>query len=341
MVDNINGFGEGKEWKKIDTTTKDAEYKKGLDAQINSILDGKESISVEDLRKNSLFGNLSEKALQRLDYIAGIDGDKTSLTADEMRVLMSLTDATLKDNTFVFDGKFHFDENSGLEQATDSEMQAVVTNLVDANTRKRIETLDVSKYDRSKNFADKITSDDVDEAMLALQDKLNTGFVDKRTGKEVSITQAVMQFEDFVNDSYRKKYQNFYVDVARDFGEQTTIPVYDFSRLRCMGDGDSFVIGDWTYQQGKLTNNKTGESLQVSRSNWYNSAENTVPAADGSICIIREYNDGKGTVVKYNYDDSENAAPTSANITVNGKEQVVNYERKTSIDPELYNFIER
>ena len=165
--------------------------------------------------------------------------------------------------------------------------------------------------------------------------------MDKRTGKEVSITQAIMQFEDFVNDSYRKKYQNFYVDVARDFGEQTTIPVYDFSRLRCMGDGDSFVIGDWTYQQGKLTNNKTGESLQVSRANWYNSAENTVPAADGSICIIQEYNDGKGTVVKYNYDDSENAAPTSANITVNGKEQVVNYERKTSIDPELYNFIER
>ena len=332
---------KAKSGKKIDTTTKDAEYKKGLDAQINSILDGKESISVEDLRKNSLFGNLSEKALQRLDYIAGIDGDKTSLTADEMRVLMSLTDSTLKDNTFVFDGKFHFDENSGLEQATDSEMQAVVTNLVDANTRKRLETLDTSKYDRSKNFADKITSDDVDEAMLALQDKLNTGFVDKRTGKEVSITQAVMQFEDFVNDSYRKNYQNFYVDVARDFGEQTTIPVYDFSRLRCMGDGDSFVIGDWTYQQGKLTNNKTGESLQVSRANWYNSAENTVPAADGSICIIREYNDGKGTVVKYNYDDSENAAPTSANITVNGKEQVVNYERKTSIDPELYNFIER
>ena len=70
---------KAKSGKKIDTTTKDAEYKKGLDAQINSILDGKESISVEDLRKNSLFGNLSEKALQRLDYIAGIDGDKTSL----------------------------------------------------------------------------------------------------------------------------------------------------------------------------------------------------------------------------------------------------------------------
>lgn len=137
MVDGINGFGDGKEWKKLDSTTQDSQYKKGLDKTINSILNGKESISIEKLRKNSLFSKMSDKAEQRLEYLAGIDGDNTTLNSEELRVLMTLSDATLKDNSFVFDGKFNLDNNSGLEQATDNEVALAVKNLVTNNAQKK------------------------------------------------------------------------------------------------------------------------------------------------------------------------------------------------------------
>ena len=341
MVDGVNGLGDGKEWKKIDDTTKNKDYQNTLDKAMNSIMDGKDTISIDKLRKNSLFANLSDKAQEKFNYIAGIDGDNTTINAEELKVLLSLTDAELKDNTFVFDGSFNTNEKSGLEQATDKEIEAVIKNLVTTDTRKKIEELDTSKYNRSKAFADKVISGDVDESMLAIQDKLQTGFVDKRTGKPLSITQLVMLFEDFVNKSYDKGYQNFYYDVTVDFEKETGIPVKDFGRLRCMGDGDSFTIGDWTYEQGKLTNNKTGETVQMKRATWSNTADNTVPAADGYVGLIQEYSDGQGNVVKYNYEDGENIAPTSANILVNGETKNVDYERKESIDQSLYNFIVR
>ena len=56
---------------------------------------------------------------------------------------------------------------------------------------------------------------------------------------------------------------------------------FTVSGARVSKDGDSFTIGDWTYEQGKLTNNKTGETVQMKRATWSNTADNTVPAADG------------------------------------------------------------
>lgn len=340
MVDNINNFGNGQEWTKLDATTKDVQYKNELDKKISSILNGGETISLSDLQKNSLFSNLSEKAMQRLDYIAGIDGDKTSLNSEELRVLMSLADATLKDNTFVFDGKMSTDKNSGLEQATDREVEAAIKNLVINNAKKKMFTVDTTQYDRSKDFTTKVASDDVDESMLAMQDKLKTEFVDKNTGKNLSLPQVIVKFTDFVERSYDKDYADFYKDVCLDFEAETGIKVSNFERYRCFGDCDTFKIGDWKYEQGAITNTKTGETVQVERSAWAISDETTVPTANGNFCRVLEYNDGAGTTVKYNYDDSENLAPTGVNVTSNGETKTVNYERKETIDPNLYNFVE-
>ena len=340
MVDNINNFGNGKEWTKIDATTKDTQYKNELDKKISSILNGEETISISDLQKNSMFANLSEKAMQRMDYIASIDGDKTTLNSEELRVLMSLADATLKNNTFVFDGKINPDKNSGLEQANERELKAVIKNLVINNAKKKISTVDTSKFDQSKDFTTKIASADVDESMFAMQEKLKTDFIDKNTGKNLSLPQIIVKFTDFVKKSYDKDYDNFYEDVCLDFEAETGIKVSNFDRCRCMGDGDTFIIGDWKYEQGNITNTKTGEKIQVKRSAWGITDETTVPAANGNFCRILEYNDGKGTTVKYNYNDSENLAPTGVNITSNGEFKTVNYERKETIDPNLYNFVE-
>lgn len=337
----VDGIGSGNEWKNIANTTQNKEYKKVIDKKIDSILGGKKTIQAKDLQKNSVFGKLSDKAQERFNEIAGLDGNSGTFNAEELRVLYTLTDASLKDKSFVFDGKYSTDANSGIEQATNAEMGLVVKNFVKNNAQKRTEALDVKKFDRNKDFVSKVTSDNVDESMLALHDALQTGYVDQRTDKPVSITQAVMLFEDFVEKFRNNGSENFYAAVVKDFTEQTGIPVSKFERSRGFGDGDSFTIGDWKYDCGNLTNNKTGQAVTIDRLDWVNSTDHTIPAADGYIGLVTEYRDGNGTVVSYNYGDEESAAPTGATVSHKGQTVDVKYNPKSAIDPEIYNFIEK
>lgn len=338
MVDGINNNND-KQWTKINDTTKDKDYQSQLNKKINSILNGNETISVEELRQNSLFKDLSEQATVRFNQVARIDGDKTSFNSDELKVLFSLTDASLQNNSFVFDGKDVVDKNSGLEQTTDDEIKVMIKNLVQSDVRKRVETVDVSKYDKTKPFETKLSSGDVDEAMLAVQDKLTLG-INKSTGKPISVTQAVVMLQKYVKDQG-------YDEGCKTFTEETGIPASNFSRLRCMGDGDSFIVGDWEYKgaetlnekNSKITNIKTGEVVYVKSSSWRNATNHTIPATDGYVCMVQGYNDAN-TSVEFTYGDDESIAPTSSNVTINGKTKSVQYNQKFRIDPDLYNYLE-
>ncbi len=334
MVDGINSNGNGKEWINCYNTTQDKDYLNALDKKIASILGGKETISVDKLRKNSVFSNLSKAAEERFNDIAKMDGDAKTLSADELRVLYSLADAKLENNQFKFDTNFEIDGNSGLEQATDKEVNAMIQNLVKSDARKRIETLDTSKYDTKKAFADKIQSNDVDEVMLAMRDKLSVG-INKATGESLSIVQAVLLLERCV------KTEHGYDEGCNAFTQMTGIPASDFQRLRCPGDGDSFTIGDWKYDRGNLTNSKTGESLTIERVGWRNTTTHTVPASDGNFAFVKSYNDGNGTSLQFKYGDAENIAPTSANVTVNGETRSISYSPKLLVDPNIYNYLEK
>ena len=333
MVDGINGNGNGKEWIKINDTTQDKEYQSALDKKINSILGGKETISVGKLRKNSLFSNLSETAQKRFNDIAKVDGDDKTFSAQELRVLYSLADAKLENNQFKFDTNPEIDGNSGLEQATDKEVNTVIQNLVQSDVRKRTETIDTSKYDRTKPFADKVQSNDVDEVMLAMHDKLSVG-INKSTGKPLSVIQAVLLLKQCVDKEMS------YEGGCKAFTEMTGIEASNFDRLRCVGDGDSFNIGDWEYDKGHMTNAKTGEVLELEQTDWINTTSHTVPASDGSFAYIKSYDDGNGTKVQFKYGDDENIAPTSADVTINGENKTINYNSKLRIDPEIYNYLE-
>lgn len=239
MVDGVNGNSKNKEWVKINDTTQNKEYQSALDKKIDSILGGKETISVEQLRKNSVFSNLSETAEKRFNDIASMDGDNKTFSREELRVLYALADAKLENDQFKFDTNPEIDENSGLEQATDKEINTMIQNLVKSDVRKRIETIDTSKYDTTKPFADKVQSNDVDEVMLAMQDKLSVG-LNKATGKPLSVIQAVLLLEQCVDEAHG------YEEGCKVFTEMTGIEASHFSRLRCMGDGDSFtnMIGE-------------------------------------------------------------------------------------------------
>lgn len=348
MVDNINGSNNNpKEWKKLGDTSKDKDYNQVLDKKINSILNGKETISLQQMKKNSLFSNLSEKALERFNYIAGIDGDNTTFNAEELKVLFALSDATLKDNQFVFDGKYSADNNSGLVEATDSEVEIMIQNLVTSNARTRTKPVDTSKYDRTKDFEEKINSSDVNEVMLGLSDKVSSGYIDKRTGESISILQAVIMFEDF---KWTHDRDMSYEECQAAFKEETGIQIENFGRYRGM-DGDRYQIGDWKYdipeklgepqKQGVkvLLNEKTGEKIILSSTKrWYNSTNHTVPAANGYMFFLKEYKNNEGTSIKFNYGDEENMAPTSATVRTNGNISDIQYDPIFYIDPDLYNF---
>lgn len=330
MVEGVNSNGKGKEWVKINDTTQDKEYQSALDKKINSILGGKETISVEQLRKNSVFSNLSEAAEKRFNDIARMDGDGKTVSAEELRVLYSLADAKLENDQFKFDTNLEIDGNSGLEQATDKEVNVMIQNLVQSDVRKRVETIDTSKYDRTKPFSDKVQSNDVDEVMLAMQDKLSIG-INKSTGKPLSIVQAATMLKQEGAESFEKK---------------TGIKVTNVGSFR-VGGFSSFTIGDWEYSGninkagGVVTNNKTGEVLELKLMFWENATTHTIPASNGYYTYLQSYDDGNGTKVQFEYGDDENIAPTSANVTVNGKSKTINYNPKFRIDPEVYNFLEK
>ena len=346
MVDNVNNSSNNpKEWSNLNKTSNDKEYNQLLDKKINSILNCKETISLQKLKKNSLFSNLSEKALERFNYIAGIDGDNTTFNSEELKVLFALSDATLNDNKFVFDGKYNVDNNSGLVEATYNEVERMIQNLVTSNARTRTKAVDASKYDRSKDFAEKINSSDIDEVMLGVSDKCPSGFTDKRTGESISILQAVIMFEDF---KWTHDRDMRYEECQAAFKEETGIQIENFGRYR---GGDTYKIGDWKYDVPEnlgepqkhgikvLLNEKTGEKIILSTTKrWYNSTNHTIPASNGYMFFLKEYKNNEGTSIKFNYGDEENLAPTSAEITTNSNHKSIQYTPKFFIDPNLYNF---
>ena len=316
MVDNIKGSqGVPKEWKSINGASNDKEYNQLLDKKINSILKGKETISLQQLKKNSLFANMSDKALERFNYIAGIDGDASTFNSEEV-------------------------------EATDKEVKGMIKNLVSSNARIRTKAVDVSKYDRTKNISEKIGSDDVNEVMLGLSDELPSGYTDKKTGKNISILQAVIMFEDFKLHNRNLDYE----ECQKAFYKETGVKIEDFDRYRGMG-GDTYKIGDWKYDIPErlgeeqeydakiLLNEKTGEKIKLSYTkSWRNSTSHTVPATNGIMFYLKEYKNNDGTSIKFNYDNDENVAPTSAEVKTNGNKKTVQYDSMFFIDPGLYNF---
>ncbi len=329
---NDNSF----EYTGIKETTKNKNYQNMLEQKINSILDGKETISVEQLKKNSLFSNLSDKALERFNDIAGLDGDNTTFNADELKVLYAMADASLKDNKFVFDGEFAIDKNSGLEEATDKEVAVFKQNL-GSNALKHLQKADTSKYSGNKTFTERVASDDVNESMYAVQQKIMTDYTDPNTGENLSITQIIARFDKFEAGNSNNVSGDYYKEIAKAFTQETGIPVSDYDQYR---NSTIITVGDWRLDASTLTNTKTGEELEVNHGQWGNTTDHTVPAADGYFCSIKSYNDGQGTSVKYTYGDDENLAPTGSAITLQGDTTSHKFDRQDPIDPDLYGFVE-
>ena len=324
-------------------------YKTSVREKAKKLMRGKESITAE--KAISIFKgynkNLSPEMADKIQKIAAMDGD-TNVSLSEMSAIYALFDMELgSDNKFHFDNKIGSnDAKFGITEAYNKDVQLVVDAFKTEEEKlaaKKLEHIDTSKYDKTKPFEEKILSNDADEAMLAVQDKLSVG-VDKRTGKSVSVTQAVVMFEDYISKHEGVNCKK----IAEDFTEETGIPVSGFYESR---SGNVYQIGNWEYDimdpgyhDVKLLNRETNEVVYGKSSEWNNSHSYTIPFAKGYCFTIEEYyNKNEGIYLSFTYGGkgTDSMAPIGANININGQTSTVEYDEKSAVDPDLYNFIEK
>ena len=341
-LDGINNNKEQK-WLGLDDTSSNPDYQKQLDNKVNSILKGKQTISVTELKKNSLFQNLSEKGLANFDTIAGLDDDDKTFNATELKMLFTLADGKLENDRYHFDAKEENVSNSALNEAEGYEINYLLTNLAEKNSdlKKHITHIDTSKYDTNKPMAERLSSSDVHEVQNAINERLETEYVDKRTGKKMDVLNIMTEFYKFVSENYKEGMS--YREIETAFSDATGIPLTNFATFKGTPE---FNIGKWkiTHEinHNIITNSETGETFNVHNTGWANSTKYTVPNQDGYVAVLYEYNDNKGTRIKFNHngpEGRENVAPMKATITTNGETKEVNYGTTYRIDPDIYHFI--
>ena len=121
----------------LSASVSNPEYQEKLNKQVENILGNNESISLEALKKNSLFAdaynNLNDKAKARVDYIVNMEGDSQNVSEKELKVLLTVLDANLQKlqqygsrEFFLMDNEPTTDENGGLVQATDKELSDIL-----------------------------------------------------------------------------------------------------------------------------------------------------------------------------------------------------------------------
>ena len=281
--------------------------------------------------------------MANFNTIAGLDGDKKSFNATELKILFTLADAKLENEKFHLDANEENVANSGINEANGYEINYLLTNYADKNSdlKKHITHIDTSKYDTAKPMVDRLLSSDVHEVQYAINERLQTEYVDKRTGKKMDVLNIMTEFNKFLTKNYKKGMS--YKDIEKAFQDATGIPLTNFATYRGTPE---FNIGKWkiTHEltNNIITNSETGESFNIHNTGWVNSTKYTVPNENGYVTVLYEYNDNKGTSIKFNHsglEGSENVAPIKATITSNGNSQVVNYGTTFSIDPDIYHFI--
>lgn len=119
---------------------RDEDYQKKLDVKTGEILGDKESISLDSLKKNSVFAKayneLDATGKARIDQIANMEGDAKNVSERELKVILTAMDANLqefewgkeKQEKFFMDGNPSTGTTGGLNQATDEELQDILQN---------------------------------------------------------------------------------------------------------------------------------------------------------------------------------------------------------------------
>lgn len=178
-------------------------YQKVLDKKVDEILNGKESISLDELKKHPILSNimqyLDDSAMKKFDFIVKSESKKGKVTEKELRLLLAAFDAVPEETSrsggsrflgYVVDGEF---AARGLDRVSKKELKEAFEGLMTKDERtayfKKNEEI-YSKYDDANG---KITS----ENLRNLIDDLvtTTGLFDKFPQMKDAILKDLSKYE--------------------------------------------------------------------------------------------------------------------------------------------------
>ena len=343
MVENVNNGNVGKIWTKIRNATSDSKYLKGLDAKINSVMQGESTVSTEKIMNDSVFANMDEKTRIRFNKIAGLDGNAKSFTRDELRILYALADAKLVDNKFEFDLKWDNTEQSALKEAKSEaniggeaigEMEVVVDNLTaDNSTARHIKIVNTSEFDKSKPLAEKLKSENPDEVMTAINNEIMTDYVNPLTGKKMPITEIASFVLRYTRENPLMGKDEIAGNIQKEYG----IPINYTSSDK----NGPYTVGDWKIDKSGISNEKTGQRLTGKLARWESNTFESIPNVNGYIFMIDTYSDKNGNVIKFKtQNEVDTIQPSGATVYgPNGAVQQIKYDIEETVDPSVYGFV--
>ncbi len=246
----------------------DKDYQAKLSEKTTQILGDKTSISVNELKKNSLFNDaykkLDAEGKKQFDAILNLDGDANQVSEKELKTLMTILDSDLsKDEfsnkeVFLMDGEFSTGKKGGIYQATEQEIQNVYQNT---KTRAEIKAAEVAKM---KANAEKLNDLKglVSEYDIAKGSDLAKGLNILRSNVSIGNKEGMHIYDSAISDFFKGQLQN--VDTSRDGGSRlytlkdgTTI----YHDNQIMGKENGFVT--ITYPDGKIEKyNAEGEKVK-------------------------------------------------------------------------------
>lgn len=109
-------------------------YKQAINKISDNILNGNTRISLNDLKKNSLFAkwykSLDDNAKQKINNIAKLDGNNSNISKTELNTMLILMDGVKQDNGhYLYDGMIQISNKTGLPEASDEVMNQIYNNL--------------------------------------------------------------------------------------------------------------------------------------------------------------------------------------------------------------------
>ena len=185
----------------INSALFDKDYQAHITKNAESILGNEESISLSNLKNNSIFkkyyDELDDKGKATVEKIAGMQDDKQNVTEKELKVILTAMDANLENNKFHFDGKPSLSSTGGLNEATDKELQNIY-NFTKTRAEKKME----EEKKLAEQRAQKKALDDAENLVK------NPNLFDKdgNLNKE-NMVKALSLFDKIEDDDLQDKYK--------------------------------------------------------------------------------------------------------------------------------------
>lgn len=187
----------------FDSLSRADNYQKVLDKKVDEILNGKEFISLDELKKHPIFSNimqyLDDSAIEKFDFIVKSENKKGKVTEKELRLLLAAFDAVPEETSrsggsrflgYVVDNEF---APRGLDRVTKKELKEAFEGLMTKDERAAYFKKNKEIYSKYDDANGKITSKNLKSLINDLV--ATTGLFDKFPQMEGTILKDLSKYE--------------------------------------------------------------------------------------------------------------------------------------------------